>query len=190
MSEPRPERGHPDDYWGARLAMRLSVGMRCALPARETVAGDGSGAKRPQQPVTATILYLFVLTRRSHWGGGSITKSLPVSPSTEAALIPRFVAEGSTQPLPMRQTRRTALSIESLNKPEPLFYDLKTVADLIGLGRSSVYSAVRSGDIPVKRFGGQLKVPASFVRQMESGDGPAPTDVRRKRHSPRSAVSE
>ena len=62
------------------------------------------------------------------------------------------------------------MSIESLNKPEPLFYDLKTVADLIGLGRSSVYSAVRSGDIPAKRFGGQLKVPASFVRAMESGD--------------------
>ena len=79
------------------------------------------------------------------------------------------------------------MSIEASNKPEPLFYNLGDVADMIGLGRSATYSAVREGHIPTVRFGGQLKVPTKWVRAMQAGElATAQADPRRKRHSPRS----
>lgn len=53
---------------------------------------------------------------------------------------------------------------------QPLFVDVAVAAEMLGLTRASTYNAVKSGDIPAKKFAGMYKIPTSFLKQMAAGE--------------------
>ena len=52
----------------------------------------------------------------------------------------------------------------------PLFVDVAVAADMLGLTRASAYNAVKSGDIPAKKFAGMYKIPRAFLDKMAAGE--------------------
>ena len=49
---------------------------------------------------------------------------------------------------------------------ERLTYTIEEVADMLGIGRSSAYQAVRTGEIPTIRVGRRLLVPRVALERM------------------------
>jgi excisionase family DNA binding protein len=55
---------------------------------------------------------------------------------------------------------------------EPLVYTIEQVAQMLGVGRSTAYDAVRRGELPVVRLGSRLLVPKARLDQMLTGAAP------------------
>jgi len=55
---------------------------------------------------------------------------------------------------------------------ERLTFSVEEAAELIGVGRSAAYEAVRRGEIPVIRIGRRVLVPRSRLFQMLNGSAP------------------
>ena len=53
--------------------------------------------------------------------------------------------------------------MEKEKQHTPKFYSAGQVARLLGVSRSHIYSLISKGQIPVKRIGKRLIIPASFV---------------------------
>jgi excisionase family DNA binding protein len=63
-----------------------------------------------------------------------------------------------------------------LNEPTVSVPD---AARLLGVGRSTVYTAVKSGEVPAIRVGNRVRIPSRWVRQVlqlhaDPGGGDAP----------------
>ncbi|WP_433622265.1 helix-turn-helix domain-containing protein [Nocardia sp. CA-120079] len=51
-------------------------------------------------------------------------------------------------------------------------------ARLLGVGKSTVYAAAKSGDVPAVRVGNRVRIPSRWVRQvLELQTNPADTDT-------------
>ncbi|MFE9328563.1 helix-turn-helix domain-containing protein [Nocardia sp. NPDC052278] len=64
--------------------------------------------------------------------------------------------------------RKNTLSAEDilqhlLNEPTVSVPD---AARLLGVGRSTVYAAVKSGEVPAIRVGNRVRIPSRWIRQM------------------------
>jgi excisionase family DNA binding protein len=51
---------------------------------------------------------------------------------------------------------------------------VEEAGELLGIGRSTAYDAVRTGEIPSIRFGRKIVVPTAAVRRMLRLDGDGP----------------
>jgi excisionase family DNA binding protein len=58
------------------------------------------------------------------------------------------------------------MSIDLAPPPSRLTYTVEEAADLIGVGRSAAYAAVRAGEIPSVRVGRRLLVPKCALERM------------------------
>ena len=57
---------------------------------------------------------------------------------------------------------------------EPLTMPVPEAGKLLNLGRDASYAAAKRGDIPVLRFGRNLRVPiAAFKRMLETAEQPS-----------------
>jgi excisionase family DNA binding protein len=55
---------------------------------------------------------------------------------------------------------------------EPLVYTIEQVAEMLGVGRSTAYDAVRRGELPVVRLGRRLLVPKAQLKDLLDGAEP------------------
>lgn len=62
----------------------------------------------------------------------------------------------------------------------PLLLTVGQAAQLLGVGRSTLYDGIRSGEsnVPVLRIGKQWRVPLAAVERILGGGGMAPVDSR------------
>lgn len=61
------------------------------------------------------------------------------------------------------------LGLDTAPKLETAVYTVEEVAQLLRIGRSSAYEAVRRGQIPALRLGRRLRVPRSALEQLLRG---------------------
>jgi len=59
------------------------------------------------------------------------------------------------------------------NKPSPLLFTVAEAAEALGMGRSTLYSAIKSGSCPlaVTRIGKQLRIPRAAFDRLARDDG-------------------
>jgi excisionase family DNA binding protein len=61
---------------------------------------------------------------------------------------------------------------------EPRVYSVEEAAEVLRIGRTAAYDAVRRGEIPAVRIGRSLRIPCDALTRLlapEDGDGPATT---------------
>jgi excisionase family DNA binding protein len=55
---------------------------------------------------------------------------------------------------------------------EPLVYTVEEAAELLGIGRSSCFEAVKRGEIPSVRLGRRILIPKARLHELLTGRGP------------------
>jgi excisionase family DNA binding protein len=56
----------------------------------------------------------------------------------------------------------------------PLFLTVEQAAEVVGMGRTTAYDAIRRGEIPSVRFGRRLRVPRHALLSLGTAQGDAP----------------
>jgi excisionase family DNA binding protein len=80
------------------------------------------------------------------------------------AIIQEVHRQIKTFPEVQQQTLLSAS--DSLGQPKKLTYSVREVAELLGLGRSSVYEAVKTKRIPSIYFGRKIFIPCVALKKM------------------------
>jgi len=51
------------------------------------------------------------------------------------------------------------------------FFDVTEICEITGVSRPTVFRAIKRGEIKAKKLGRKLLIPASFIEELEGGNG-------------------